>query len=223
MTDRAVIILKNNLFAEALASCLEDPGRLECRTVSLARLLSPRKFDETDYTRAIILLELNGNGRENSRVFHRVRNQWPESRSILFSETADAEEIADLFSRGAWGIFSPSDGIDILKKAIRTVSGGEIWACRQNSSHIIRHLRKTDRRAHRKDGSVLSGRECQVLSLVAGGLKNKQIADKLCISEQTVKVHLNNIFKKIGVKDRLQAALFAMDKGLTPGNVRLEH
>jgi DNA-binding NarL/FixJ family response regulator len=222
MSKSAVIILRNRLFAEALAGCLQKPGRLECRVFPFADLLSPRKFDETDYGQTIILLELNSDGRDNTRVFHRVRNRWPDSRSILFSQTADADEIAELFNQGAWGIFSPSDGIDVLRKAIRTVGQGEIWACRQNSSHIIRHLRKTDRRTRKKDNSILSGRECQVISLVAGGLKNRQIADKLCISEQTVKVHLNNIFKKIGVKDRLQAALFAIDKGLTPGNVPLK-
>jgi two-component system nitrate/nitrite response regulator NarL len=223
MSNSAVIILKSNLFAEALAGCLAEPGRLECRVIPFADLLSPRKFDETDYnSQTIILLELNGNSRDNTRVFHRMRNRWPDSRSLLFSQTADADEIAELFNQGAWGIFSPSDSIDILRKAIRTVGQGEIWACRQNSSHIIRHLRRTDRRTRKKDSSILSGRECQVISLVAGGLKNKHIADKLCISEQTVKVHLNNIFKKIGVKDRLQAALFAIDKRLTPGNVPLK-
>jgi DNA-binding NarL/FixJ family response regulator len=222
MSNSAVIILKSTLYAEALSGCLQEPGKLECRVFSLADLLSPRKFDEADHKQTIVLLELNGDGRENSRVFQRVRNRWPGSRCIIFSETADADEIAELFNQGAWGIFPPSDGVDILRKAIRTVGKGEIWACRQNSSHIIRHLRRTDRRSRKKDNSILSGRECQVLSLVAGGLKNKHIADKLCISEQTVKVHLNNIFKKIEVKDRLQAALFAIDKGLTPGNVLLK-
>ena len=222
MSNSAVVILRNTLYAEALAGCLEEPGKLECHIFPFADLLTPRKFDKTDYSRPIVLLELNGDGRDNSRVFHRVRNLWPDSRSILFSNTADADEIAELFDQGAWGIFSPSDGMTILRKAIHTVGRGEIWACRQNSSHIIRHLRKTDRRIRKKDPSALSSRECQVLSLVAGGLKNKHIADKLCISEQTVKVHLNNIFKKIGVKDRLQAALFAIDKKLTPGNVPLK-
>jgi DNA-binding NarL/FixJ family response regulator len=219
VSGEAVIILKSNLYAEALSHCLESQSTLTCRIMSFDDITSPAPFSKAEYNQPIVLLELNGNTRDNTRLLSKVRNRWPDSRSILFFETADTDEVAELFNQGAWGIFSPSDGIDVLRKAIASVSRGEIWACRKDSSHIIRHLRTTERRPAGKKPSLLSARETQVLSLVAGGLKNKHIADRLCISEQTVKVHLNNIYKKIGVKDRLQAALYAIDKGLTPGNV----
>jgi len=222
MSGDAVIILRDNLYAEALADCINDPGKLKCHILAFEEFVSPKEFTLSSNSETLVLLELKGDRRENTRLLQRVRNRWPRCRSIVFSDTDDANEVGDLFNLGAWGIFSPSDGISVLRKAIRSVRSGEIWTCRKNSTHVIRHLRRTNGRTTIRDNSLLSVREKEVLALVAGGLKNRQIADKLCISEQTVKVHLNNIFKKIKVKGRLQAALFAIDKGLTPGTVNLK-
>jgi len=223
MSENAVIILKDTLYADAVARCIGETEQLVGHVLSLEDFVSPREFTPVDDDACIVLIELRGDSRENTRLFRRVRQRWPQCRSIIFSDTEDAREIAELFHLGAWGIFSPSDGIEVLRKAIRSVSGGELWTCRKNSSHIIRHLRRGNGgRGGTRNKSLLSNREKEVLALVAGGLKNRQIADRLCISEQTVKVHLNNIFKKIKVKDRLQAALFAIDKGLTPGSTVLK-
>ena len=64
-------------------------------------------------------------------------------------------------------------------------------------------------------GTNLTARELEVLKLIAQGLKNREIADKLCISEHTVKVHLRNIYSKIGVDTKVRAALYAIKEGLT--------
>ena len=64
-------------------------------------------------------------------------------------------------------------------------------------------------------GTNLTARELEVLKLIAQGLKNREIADKLCISEHTVKVHLRNIYSKIGVDTKVRVALYAIKEGLT--------
>ena len=95
----------------------------------------------------------------------------------------------------------------ILKKAILTIASGEEYI---DSSMIPVMKEKILSDREKKEEDILTRREIEVLKLVAEGLFNKEIAFKLSISEKTVKNHVSNIFKKIGVFDRTQAAVYAI-------------
>ncbi len=110
----------------------------------------------------------------------------------------------------------------LLIKSIRKVHAGEFWLDRVSTADLIRRLAKKGstnsavgaRLGLREQSAVLSLREREIVVLVAQGFKNKEMAERMFISEQTVKNHLHNIFAKLGVSDRLELALYAIHNNL---------
>jgi len=97
--------------------------------------------------------------------------------------------------------------------------GGEIWLDSHTTAAVMRQFSSpldsnNSSGGRGRERSPLSTREREIVTLVAQGYKNKEMAEKMFISEQTVKNHLHNIFDKLGVSDRLELALYAIHKGL---------
>lgn len=110
--------------------------------------------------------------------------------------------------QGVRGIFYEQGPLKLLPKCVRTIFNGELWVSREIMTKYV--LEDSAREIkYQKGVTVLTQREIEVLTMVAVGAKNEKIADKLFISQHTVKTHLYNIFKKINVANRLQAALWA--------------
>jgi DNA-binding NarL/FixJ family response regulator len=110
--------------------------------------------------------------------------------------------LRDLISRGVVGILPPSADSDLLKKAIRAVHKGELWIDRTVLLKLVKSMKTSGVDAN------LAQREREIASHICQGYKNKEIAEKLQISEQTVKSYCNRIYKKLGISDRLQLALY---------------
>jgi len=111
-------------------------------------------------------------------------------------------QIPDMILRGVFGILDPESNSDALKRAIEIVHSGELWLDRKMLKGIIHHMNPSEKKMN------LTKKEKEIVSLICQGLRNKEIAQQLNISEQTVKSHCNRIFKKVGVSDRLQLALY---------------
>lgn len=120
-------------------------------------------------------------------------------RSLRF--IAD-KHLKDLVIRGVVGILPPSADSDLLKKALKAVTGGELWLDRTTLMKLIASMRY-------RESVSLGKREKEIIFHICQGYRNKEIAQKLSISEQTVKSHCNRIYRKIGVSDRLQLALYS--------------
>ena len=116
----------------------------------------------------------------------------------------------ELVIRGIRGIFYANDNPDKIERGIRALLEGEIWISREILSKFIPETEETER-LFAEETSVLSEREIEILNLVARGAMNTEIAEKLYISRHTVKSHLYNIYKKIKVANRLEAALWAKE------------
>jgi LuxR family transcriptional regulator of csgAB operon len=114
----------------------------------------------------------------------------------------------ELVKRGIRGIFYANDLPENLDRGVRALLAGEIWISRDVLSKFIPETEKTKRLSEVKT-SMLSGREIEILNLVSQGAINTEIAQTLYISRHTVKSHLYNIYKKIKVTNRLEAALWA--------------
>jgi DNA-binding NarL/FixJ family response regulator len=102
---------------------------------------------------------------------------------------------------GARGIVLKQSASDLLVKSIRRVHGGEIWPDNHVMDEVMKAFAQSSNGNPRTDKPVLSDREKQVVELVAQGYRNKEIGEKLFISEQTVKNHLHNIFDKLGLSE----------------------
>lgn len=125
---------------------------------------------------------------------------------LLVSDRSWASEsekqIPELLTRGVYGILSPDANSRILRKAVKVVYSGELWLDRKLIKDILYDM------SHYEKKVDLTKKEREIVSLICHGYRNKEIAQKLDISEQTVKSHCNRIFKKVGVSDRVQLALY---------------
>jgi len=111
-------------------------------------------------------------------------------------------------SKGIKGIFYKEDPLEHFQKGIGAIFGGELWVSREVLTKYVMG-KTTKNTSPNHDKAVLTSREKEILAMISMGAKNEEIAEKLCISHNTVKTHIYNIFKKIDVPNRLQAALWA--------------
>lgn len=112
-------------------------------------------------------------------------------------------QLKEFVLRGVVGVLPPSADSALLKKALRAVSQGELWLDRQMLTKILTSVKRRDKSRN------LAKREQEIIMHICQGYRNKEIAQKLNISEQTVKSHCNRIYRKLGVSDRLQLALYS--------------
>jgi DNA-binding NarL/FixJ family response regulator len=131
---------------------------------------------------------------------------------VLTASEIPADALAAV-RRGARAIVFKRFAVETLMDAIRTVAAEDVWLPASLQTHMAAQLRAPG-------ANALSRREEEVLRHVAMGLRNAEVAEKLAISEETVKTHLNRIFRKLGVRDRVELALHAARGGLPPGGRR---
>ncbi len=166
----------------------------------------------------VLLLDLRMPGLDGLSVLQSLKNSGCKSKIIILTASEDKNEFVQAMKLGCSGIVLKQTATELLYKSIRKVNAGEIWLDSHTTAAVMRQFASPGRvgAAERKgrERSPLSQREREIVALVAQGFKNKEIAEKIFISEQTVKNHLHNIFDKLGVSDRLELALFAIHKGL---------
>lgn len=140
----------------------------------------------------------------------------PEARVLMMAGLASEEGALQAFRLGARGYLPKRGGLAVLPRAIRTVIGGEAWMERRLSGRLVEELAQLSRHAAEQPEASLSCREREVLGLMGCGMTNAQIARRLFLSPYTVKIHVSNVLRKLGVPNRTEAALFAMKRGLVP-------
>jgi two-component system, NarL family, nitrate/nitrite response regulator NarL len=166
----------------------------------------------------IILLDIYL-GSENALEFMpELMAKAENARIIILTGFRDREEHQLAVRLGAMGVVLKDTTPQLMLKSIERVHAGEVWLDRFLTSKLIVSLRgnNKDEKQHDDENRIgkLSDREHEVIALVGEGLKNKQIADRLYISEITVRHHLTSIFEKLKVSDRLELLIFAYQKGL---------
>lgn len=140
---------------------------------------------------------------------------------ILVTATSDPRMHYQAIQMGAMGVVKKDESPAVLMKAIQKVVAGEAWVDRATMAGFIRKMSKThtDQAADQEAGRIelLTKRERQVIELIGQGLKNRQIGERLSISEVTVRHHLTSIFSKLEIGDRLELMVFAFrNKLATP-------
>ena len=140
-----------------------------------------------------------------------IRAQYGDARVLVVTARTDHETSAQLVRDGAHGIVSKARTGEHLVTAIRKVHAGEMWVDRVVATTLIADLQRPGRRndADRARIATLTPRERDVVNLVGEGLANKAIADRLTISDNTVRHHLTSIFSKLGVTDRLSLVVYS--------------
>jgi DNA-binding NarL/FixJ family response regulator len=135
------------------------------------------------------------------------------TRIVLLAEGSEEATIREAVRLGVRGVVLKEMPQSMLLQCVRRVHGGERWLEWRSASRVLDELLRKEEGA-RDIALLLTPREQQVLDLLCRGLRNKDIAKHLSVSDSTVKVHLRHIFKKLKVKGRLALLRFAEDKGL---------
>ena len=136
----------------------------------------------------------------------RIQQLLPQTKLVLLIDRSDDEFEFEAIRAGAWGCVSTMYSPDALDRALETIARGEIWVSRATATRLIGKLAR-GHGMNGEDQGRLTRREWEVLELVANGHRNKEIAKRLSVSENTVKSHLHTIFRKISVDSRLGATL----------------
>lgn len=165
----------------------------------------------------VILLELEVDGEDMLRFIPEMREVARNARVLILTEPRKQEGHQRAVQAGAVGVIFKNQEAEILIKAVRKVHEGEVWLDRATMGNLFNEMtrKKSDGRdPHETRKESLTEREHQVISLIAEGLKNKQIAQRLFISETTVTHHLSSIFSKLDVSDRLELVIYAFGHDL---------
>ena len=158
----------------------------------------------------LLLLDLRMPEKDGWGVLQEVDFDSLPTRTIVLTAAEDNRDVIHAMRLGARGVVLKQSASDLLVKSIREVYNGEICLDNRMTAEVIDAFKKSAESGQRREKPLLSDREKQVVQLVAQGLGNREIGQKLSISEQTVKNHLHNIFDKLGVFDRLELALYAI-------------
>jgi DNA-binding NarL/FixJ family response regulator len=155
----------------------------------------------------LVLLDLHMPGNHGLAGLAAIRAQYPGVAVVVVSANDDPRVVRRALDHGAAGFLPKSAGLDELRDAIRAVLACEQWLPAALKSSVARtHSSSADAELAARLAS-LSPQQFRVLTLVAQGLLNKQIADRLDVQERTVKAHLSAIFERLGVRNRTQAGV----------------
>jgi DNA-binding NarL/FixJ family response regulator len=157
----------------------------------------------------VVLIDLSMPRLDGIEATRRIVEAAPQTHVVVLTAFSDRERILGAIDAGALGYLLKDASPEELLGAVRAAARGEAPLAPKAASEVLAA------RAGRREAE-LSGREREVLALVADGLPNKLIARRLEISEKTVKAHLTRVFERIGVTDRTQAALWAQRHGIAP-------
>lgn len=159
----------------------------------------------------VLLLDPRLPGQDGSAVVQELRREPLGPRIVLFTSLDEGPAFADLVRHGVHGVALKEMPARLLVRCVRKVHEGESWTDEP--------LRDLERRAHgevapRRMTTALTGREQEIVRLVAAGLCNRAIAERLQVAEGTVKMHLHNIYRKLDVPGRMALVLHAQSEGL---------
>lgn len=194
----------------AAAEAAQDVVTCEAESLDgvLATLESRNDID-------LVLLDLHMPGNHGLAGLAAIRAQFPAVAVVLVSANEDPQIVRRALDHGAAGYIPKSAGLEELREAIRSVLGCEQWlppALRPAVAHARSTPGDTDLAARL---ASLTPQQFRVLVLVAEGLLNKQIADRLDVQERTVKAHLSAIFEKLGARNRTQASVILRELEIT--------
>ncbi|WFR57502.1 response regulator transcription factor [Anaerocolumna sp. AGMB13025] len=161
----------------------------------------------------VVLLDINMPLMNGLQVLQKLKENKCNSRILILTIHNEVEYLMKAVDIGVDGYILKDSESDVLRRAIFAVKSGESYIQSELVSLMKDKLENSDTESV-MDDNILTKREMEVLRLLTEGLFNKEIAYQLSISEKTVKNHVSNIFKKISVSDRTQAAVYAIKNNI---------
>jgi DNA-binding NarL/FixJ family response regulator len=183
---------------EVLASCADG-----------ARALEEVRLRRPD----VAVLDIRMPGVSGINVARKIIEEKLPTRVVLLTAALEDQELLDVVLLGIQGVVLKEMAPQFLVQCIRKVHSGEQWLERRSAKNALDKLLKREAGA-KEVATLLTAREIELVKMVAVGLRNKEIAQRLFITEGTVKVHLHNIYQKVDVEGRMGLLRYAQEKGL---------
>jgi DNA-binding NarL/FixJ family response regulator len=220
---RVLVADDQNLFREMMVGYLERESDIQVvgQAVSGADTMSKT----TELSPDVVLLDIQLGDLDGLEVTRAIKQRRPETRVVLLTGFHNEEYIYRAFQLGASGYLSKDTSMDRVLEAVRKAHKGDALLEPTSTTRIIREYERLSQMGpnHAESRAVeppngmlvkLTPREREILALIADGLSNQEIASRLFISEYTVKTHVSNLFRKLGINDRVQAVLYALARGI---------
>jgi two-component system, NarL family, response regulator LiaR len=167
----------------------------------------------------VILMDLLMPQKDGVTAIKEIKAQWQEARVLVLTSFLEDDKVFPAIENGALGYLLKDTQPDELLSAIRGVYRGESMLHPSIAKKIMQRIRDRGDEKKKSDEQVLTERELDVLRLLAQGDGDREIADKLVVSERTVHFHVGNILAKLHLANRTQAALYAIRKGLAKPDI----
>jgi DNA-binding NarL/FixJ family response regulator len=163
---------------------------------------------------AVALMDINMQGGSGVEATRELRERCPETRVVMLTVSPDEVDVVESVQAGASGYILKGAPIEEIAAAARAAADGEPRLSPRIAAELVQQVRKAPPPRPQPDEPRLTKRELDVLRLIADGKGNPEISEELSISEQTVKTHVSSLLEKLGVDNRIQAAVYAVRRGL---------
>jgi DNA-binding NarL/FixJ family response regulator len=155
----------------------------------------------------VLLLDIDLPGLNGIEIVRELAPRLPATRIVMLTVSNDQRDLLDAVRHGAAGYLTKDLSGDALLRAVRGLRRGDLPMSRSHAAHVVEHLARTARAGEGDElASQLSARELEVLRLLAEGLTDREIGTALAISPRTVESHVSNVLRKLGVRNRAEAA-----------------
>jgi DNA-binding NarL/FixJ family response regulator len=211
MSIRLVLADDHPLILEALANLFRSQDGFEVVAACSdgAQALQEVRRHRPD----ILVLDLRMPGKSGLDVLRELAGERLPTRTVLLTATIEDAEMLEAMRLGVGGVVLKEMAPASVVLCVRKVHAGEPWLEKKSAARALDKLMRRESGA-REAAGVLTARELEIVRMLCRGLRNKEIAVQMTISEHTVKVHLRNIYAKLEVDGRLALMRYAEDKGL---------
>jgi DNA-binding NarL/FixJ family response regulator len=211
---RVLVVDDHDLFRTGLASLLASRPEIDVVAQASGGKMGVRLADELRPN--VVLMDLRMPDLEGPAATRAILKRHPSTRVVVLTVMSEDADVAAAVEAGACGFLAKDTPIEDLVAAVRAAGQGAAWLSPRAAEVVLGRLRSTETTPEPDLGPVeqLSDRELEVLVLIARGMENAEIAESLSISPRTVKNHVSNILAKLGLPSRVQAAIYAVRRGL---------
>jgi len=161
----------------------------------------------------LLTLDLHFPDRNGLQLLRELKRSSISTRCVILTANLDDEQALEILRLEVPGVVLKSMPPHLLVQCLRKVSAGGQWIEKQSVGRAVEKMLRREAGARRL-ANILTPREIETVRLVAEGQSNRQIAEKLGLQEGTVKIHLHNVYKKLGIDNRVDLTLYAQKKGL---------
>ena len=211
MTIRLMLVDDHRMLRQGLRRSLEEEGFYVVGEASdgdeAVRLVPAAKPD-------VILMDVSMPDMDGIEATRRILQNDPDKRIVMLTMHADKDLIDAAIKAGAVGYLTKDCSTDEVIEAVRMAANGETALSPQLAKTMLSEVRKIDEKAGREEDRLVTKREEEVLQLIADGCSTPEVAERLYISQKTVKNHLASIYQKLDARDRTQAVLQAVRMGI---------